>query len=131
MAPNPVEGLLAGAVPDLERSLRFRVQRQGVLAANLANADTPGYRRAELHFEDALANAMAQTDPRHLAGASRGPGGHRVEIEPPSRSPDRNGVDLGQEVLEVSRNAGQFSQQAAVLARLIALARIAATGEPR
>ena len=45
--------------------------------------------------------------------------------------PDRNGVDLDHELLQLSRNSGQFSQQAEVLSRLLTLRRIAATGEPR
>lgn len=131
MEPKSVGGLLAGAVPEIERNMRFRVQRQALLAANLANADTPGYRRAELHFEDALHSALAQTAPGHASGKSLAPGGHRLEIEPPADTPDRNGVDLDSELIEVSRNSSAFTQQAAILARLIAMAKIAATGEPR
>lgn len=131
MPGNAVEGLLAGAIPELERSLRFRVERQAVLAANLANADTPGYRRAELHFEAALHSALAKSGASQASDRAQAPTGNRLEIEPVADTPDRNGVDLEQELLEVSRNAGVFTQQAAVLARLIAMARIAATGEPR
>ncbi len=131
MPGNSVEGLLAGAIPELERSLRFRVERQAVLAANLANADTPGYRRVELHFEDALHSALAKNGASRASDRAQAPAGNRLEVEPVADTPDRNGVDLERELLEVSRNAGVFTQQAAVLARLIAMARIAATGEPR
>jgi hypothetical protein len=34
-------------------------------------------------------------------------------------------------VLELSRNAGEFGRQAEVLTRLLALARVAVSGEPR
>ncbi len=42
----------------LEDSLRFRVARGGVLAANIANVDTPGYRRRDLAFEESLNDAL-------------------------------------------------------------------------
>ena len=36
--------------------------RNGVLANNIANADTPGYKRKDVQFETYLANAVAGTD---------------------------------------------------------------------
>ncbi len=35
--------------------------RQKVTATNIANADTPGYKRHEVYFEDALSEAMGTT----------------------------------------------------------------------
>jgi hypothetical protein len=95
MGANGADGLLGGVVPEIERSMRFRVQRQGVLAANLANADTPGYRRAELHFEDALSSALAKTDPKHVSGASHTPGAQCGSVHAAgggARAPDRDGA---------------------------------------
>jgi hypothetical protein len=40
-------------------------------------------------------------------------------------------VDLQHELVELSRNAGTFSKQATVLARMLALRRVAVTGENR
>ena len=38
-------------------ALKLRSQRTEVLAANLANADTPGYRARDIDFKSALAAA--------------------------------------------------------------------------
>ncbi|PJF46267.1 MAG: flagellar basal body rod protein FlgB, partial [Candidatus Thermofonsia Clade 3 bacterium] len=39
-------------------ALKLRAQRQAVLAANLANADTPNYKARDLDFASALRDAM-------------------------------------------------------------------------
>ncbi len=112
--------------------MRFRVARQGVLAANLANVDTPGYRRVDLRFDAELERAsdrLRRTHPSHLPS---GPDAdYRLHTEPRSRRPDANGVVLEREVIQASRNAGAFTDQAAVLSRLLAMTRVAIVGEPR
>ena len=126
-----MDRLVDSAVPSLERAMRFRVARQGVLAANVANADTPGYRRVELEFDRRFAAAVRRTDPGHAAG-TRGPdGAWRVKTEPRSARADGNGVSLDREIVTLSRNAGAFTRQAAVLSRLLAIARMAVSGEAR
>jgi len=42
------------------QALNLRAQRQQVLASNIANADTPGYRARDFDFKSALATATAQ-----------------------------------------------------------------------
>jgi flagellar basal-body rod protein FlgB len=61
-------------------ALQLRSQRTEVLAANLANADTPNYRARDLDFKSALAAAstanaqkpvpMAMTNTGHIGGAT-------------------------------------------------------------
>lgn len=113
----------------VESAMRFRSVRQGVLAANVANADTPGYRRVDVAFDAALERAgLARTNASHLAGDDLGaPGLRRVAQRGPAR-PDGNDVNPDRELILVSRNAGQFVQQAEVLSRLLALRRTAVTG---
>jgi|SRR3954447_7874718 flagellar basal-body rod protein FlgB len=47
----------------LERSISGAAQRQEALAANIANADTPGYQRVDVDFHGALAAAMGAGNP--------------------------------------------------------------------
>ena len=47
----------------LERSISGASQRQEALAANIANATTPGYQRVDVDFHGALAAAMGSPDP--------------------------------------------------------------------
>jgi flagellar basal-body rod protein FlgB len=127
-----MDRLLGSPVDRLVEAMRFRVARQGALAANVANADTPGYRRVDVKFQDALQRAASEvrvTHARHLSSADAS--GVRVVRGPRGSRPDGNGVDRDREVLELSRNAGAFKDQAGILARVMHLRRIAATGETR
>lgn len=64
-----------------ESALRLRAQRQEVLAANIANADTPNYKARDFDFAAALNNAMSgaastnsiapsTTSEKHIGGAT-------------------------------------------------------------
>jgi len=46
----------------LERSLDVRLERQNLLASNLANADTPGYAAKDLDFTAAMHSAAQQLE---------------------------------------------------------------------
>jgi flagellar basal-body rod protein FlgB len=59
-----------------EQALLLRARRAEVLAANLANADTPAFKARDFDFSAALAGAAGQapaidrTDARHLGAGS-------------------------------------------------------------
>src|ERR1044072_5350453 len=53
-----------------ESALLFRARRMDVLAANLANADTPQYKARDMEFAsvlDGVGARLAVTNPRHIA----------------------------------------------------------------
>lgn len=57
-------GILSRLDSDLAfvaNALKLRAQRQAVLAANLANADTPNYKARDLDFASALKGAMGSS----------------------------------------------------------------------
>jgi len=117
-------------VATVENAIRARAARQEVLAANIANQDTPGYKRADLEFGDALvaATSLVRTDPRHIAAGGEAPAGtHRV-IDTSAVRPDGNNVNPDREAVLLTRNATSFVQQTEVLSRLLALRRAAVTG---
>lgn len=124
--------LFGPTMDSVESAMRFRVARQSVLSGNIANADTPGYRRFELKVDELLKETpIARTNARHLTANGASPNEWQVERGEFGNRPDRNGVDVDQELIQLSRNAGAFVQQAEVLSRLLSLRRIAVTGEPR
>jgi len=56
-----------------QHALLVRSERAEVLASNIANADTPGYKAKDIDFADALANAqknqsykMSKTNDKHF-----------------------------------------------------------------
>jgi flagellar basal-body rod protein FlgB len=69
-----------------EQALMVQGQRMGVLAANLANADTPGYKARDIDFAAVLSGAqgdssmpLAVTDGAHITL-----GGSAIPIKHPS-----------------------------------------------
>jgi flagellar basal-body rod protein FlgB len=56
-------------------ALDYHLERQNVLASNVAHVDTPGYRPNDIEridrgeFSGVLSSALRRTDPRHIAGA--------------------------------------------------------------
>lgn len=83
------------------RALELRVQRNEILAANLANEDTPGFQARDIDF----VGEMQRLDTRvELAG--RAPDlQYRVPAQP---AQDGNTVELSVEQAEFSRNSMDF-----------------------
>ena len=103
----------------LERAMDIRLDRQQVLASNIANADTPHYKPLDMPFDGALRTAMdddgframRRTSSGHLGtGGGFGPGSpeliERVDVE---NSLDRNGVDLDQELVRYTENGIRYT----------------------
>ncbi|MBR0683097.1 flagellar biosynthesis protein FlgB [Roseomonas eburnea] len=97
-----------GPVALAETRLRWLDARQRVLAQNVANADTPGYRPSDLQpFAQSLvaaapAAALRQTSPQHLAGNGGADPRARPERRLADRSMDGNGVALDREAMRIA-----------------------------
>lgn len=82
--------------------------RQSVIAANIANADTPGYRArdiasfSETYEQTARGLEARRTRPGHLAAASRDPS-WRVIDAGGQPSPNGNTVSLEEELVRATR----------------------------
>lgn len=97
-----------GPVALAEARLRWLDARQRVLAQNVANADTPGYRPSDLApFAQSLAaaapaSAMVQTNPQHMQGPRGADPRARPERRLAERSMDGNGVELDREAMRIA-----------------------------
>lgn len=109
---------LAGALDFYQQALGLRHQRQQVLAANIANADTPHYKARDFDFADALSRAasgrdglsLATTSSRHIAGGTGGSGmatdlQYRVPDQP---SLDGNTVSMDRERVQFADNSVRY-----------------------
>ncbi|MEM7641896.1 MAG: flagellar basal body protein [Pseudomonadota bacterium] len=88
------------ALLDLAASAaRHAAARQSMIATNVANADTPGYRAFDLEpfSPDLGAVGMRRTHPGHL-GAEDGPA-RRVALDAVANDPNGNGVTLEDQIL--------------------------------
>ncbi len=100
----------------LGAALNYRLLRQNVTSANIANAETPGYKAKTVEFEDALAravdldgrNTLTTSDPEHFALGTASVGRERVTVEDNPDADvnnDKNTVDLDKEVTTMTENS--------------------------
>ena len=86
----------------LERALAGSAQRQQLLANNLANADTPGFKRTDLNFHATLAGALANgASASQIESVAFSPQTDTTS----SMQPDGNNVDVDTEMSRLSQNA--------------------------
>jgi len=98
-----------------EEALRLRARRTEVLASNLANADTPGYKARDFDFQAMLRKeiqnpvTLAATRPGHIRGdqgiVASTQMGYRIPHQP---SLDGNTVETEREQTEFSANAMRY-----------------------
>jgi flagellar basal-body rod protein FlgB len=81
-------------------ALEVRGQRMGVLASNIANASTPGFKAKDIDFKSALAS-MEQDGNGSLDAATK----YRVPLQ---TSMDGNTVELNEEQTAFAENAVQY-----------------------
>ena len=88
----------------LERALDLRLDRQNLIASNLANVDTPGYQPVDLRFEETLRSML---DDR---GGGLPPSAAEAFFDPAvTPGADGNGVDLDREMSRSSINSMLYS----------------------
>jgi flagellar basal-body rod protein FlgB len=99
-------------------ALQLRAERAQLLAANLANADTPGFKARDIDFKRALAQALASTRGRaaplvttqanHVAGLDAGASTTALYRTPLQPSLDGNTVDVATEQAAFSENSNRY-----------------------
>lgn len=112
---------MADSMKILEGIVRAAGARHGVLASNIANADTPGYRAKDIKFEHALDAAieLEVTSAGHMkAGDGTGQAG-RVEVVDSRPWADGNSVELDLEVAKMTENAMLFQAGVSMLSTKI------------
>ena len=111
----------------LNRTLDLRQSRQRVIASNIANEETPGYRAVDFNFQDSLQAAQRGKGPVTLAvtqGGHMGVRGGAVQQVTGQLSPvpagdlplDANTVNIELEMAKMSDNAMQYNSAASIMA---------------
>ena len=111
----------------LNRTLDLRGARQRVIASNIANEETPGYRAADFNFLDSLQAAQRGQGPVTLAVTQgkhfgiRGEGVQRVvgklsDVPAGDLPLDANSVNIELEMAKMSDNAMQYNGAATIMA---------------
>ena len=122
-----MRGLFDTNIQLVQKSLDFRAKRNALLAGNIANIETPGYKAKDMVFEKALGRAMMAnlpgplnvTNPRHMDGRQILPLNlvkpEIIRTSNPVGNLDDNSVDLEREMVKLGEN--QVAYQA--LAQMI------------
>ena len=106
----------------LEKALKGSSLRHKVISNNIANINTPGYKRMEVSFESELAAAatnaasdrtsaaMTRTHAKHLLPTSEAIAPSRIRtIEDTSLRTDGNNVDVDAEMAAMTKNQIYYS----------------------
>lgn len=95
-----------------EQALHMRDRRSQVLATNIANADTPGFKARDIDFRDALRAAsnrrnmsLSTSHPGHIGLSTDTSSPELLYRVPQQASVDGNTVDEQQENAAFARNA--------------------------
>jgi flagellar basal-body rod protein FlgB len=137
-----IERLLSSEMMDLvQRSLDSAALSHKVIADNIANVDTPGFKRAEVVFGEKLKQAFEAraNEPQHLAAARTNVG--HMEFEPTpevdtvqpevitdsatSLRNDGNNVDVDREVSLLAQNTVWYNTLAQITEQQFASLRTA------
>ncbi len=115
----------------LQKVLDLRSAKQGVIATNIANAETPGYSRKVFEFEDELRQALVATPgglttthqkhisiiPQNLSSVS----GRISEAKDTTGIGDENSVSVDTEMIDLSENQLLYETAAQLLKKKFAL----------
>lgn len=110
-------------IATMDRSMSLASQRMGLIASNLANIDTPGYRTRDFSFQDALKQElgridgntlpMARTHAGHLAPAPDIAASSSTDpLRPAWERNDGNDVNLDRETTLLARTQSAYSLSA-------------------
>ena len=122
-----------GILSIMSQKMSYLGQKQAVLAQNVANANTPGYKAKELTefgtFAEAMKSAssgMAVTSDKHIVPASMaGANAVTKKMKPFEILPTGNSVDLEQQMMEVSKTTVEYQADASIYQKFMALLKMA------
>lgn len=137
-----MSGWLDGPILNiLEKGLDASSLRQKVLADNVANVDTPGFKRSDVNFQEVLGQALGEennrtglplkrTSPQHLPGSNEIAATGVVTEQNTSLRNDGNNVDIDREMANVAENGIYYNSVTRAISAEIALLRMAIQGKP-
>lgn len=123
----------------LEKGLDASSLRQKVLADNVANVDTPNFKRSDVDFQAVLNSALGnneaslplkRTSPRHLPGVAEPASPAVVQDNSTTLRNDGNNVDIDREMANVAENGIYYNSLTQALSSQLGLLRMVITEKP-
>src|SRR5580704_16360999 len=113
-APRPridlmglLDAMYSPTLDAMQHALSLASKRETMLHANLANANTPGYKRKDIDFNVSLDEALGNTPASHAAEMSAA--ARQLASDQTSINADGNNVDMEKEVQGIAETQLRFS----------------------
>lgn len=127
-------GWLNGPVLNvLQKGLEASSLRQQVLSDNVANIDTPNFKRSDVDFQAVLGAALGEksetlalkiSSPKHIPGHALGGGSVIVTDQTTSMRNDGNNVDVDHEMSNVAENGLYYNSLTRAITSQLGLLRM-------
>ena len=116
------------SVDKLQAAMTFHGERHSVLAGNIANVDTPGYKPFDIS-PDTSGGATAElavTQPGHIGSTQSPTYTKQFDDSGTLQGADGNAVSLERELAKIDANRTRYATAAELVSRRLALLRYAA-----
>jgi len=114
-------------IHQLESAMTFHRDRHSVLAGNVANLDTPGFRPIDLTRPDpADPSSLVTTNPAHIGSPDGSQYITSFDDGGALQSADGNAVSLERELAKIDANRARYATASELVSRQLALMRYAA-----
>ena len=129
-----MSGWLNGPVLNvLQKGLEASSMRQQVLSNNVANIDTPSFKRSDVDFQTVLGTVLGEksgalslklTAQKHIPGLDVGGAGGIVTDQSTSLRNDGNNVDVDKEMTNVAENGLYYNSLTSAISSQLGLLRM-------
>ncbi len=127
--------LKSSLLSGLADRMGFLTRRAGVIAENIANADTPDYVARDVKAPEfkrlAAAASMRVSDPRHMTAGAQSRTARIVDAPDPEAALNGNRVSLEAQTVKLAKTRMDYQLAATVYRKGLDLVRLAARGAGR
>ena len=110
----------------MQNALGYHRERHAVLAGNVANLDTPGYRPLDLNRTEEPGSQLAVTSERHIESTAASTYTTSFEDGGSLQGADGNAVSLERELAKIDANRTRYSTVTELVSRRLGMLRYAA-----
>lgn len=122
------KGLFSGTIPLLSKSLDLRSARHNLIASNIANMETPGFKSFDMMVEEELIKSrepggdmpIRRSDPGHMGRSGRYPEGAPALVRDKGsafQSADGNTVDIDTSMSRLTENSIKYNATAQIMSK--------------
>lgn len=131
-----LESMFGKTISWLEKSLNVRLVQHDLLASDIANSETPGFKEEHLNFRKTMASftgegglTLVRTDPGDLPGEDAF-GGGRLDLvsDPGPQGADGNSVNMDTEMVRLGENGLLYNATVQALAHKLDILKEAIEG---